>query len=415
MMSEIYGKERVRYTWNVVDDNTAVQASTLDWEIKDTLLNGDDNTTLLTDEPNTDTQSKVYESKGSKEVHTEVDFDDGWGNIYTHETNLTVEAKVYDVPVLSFSWTPDKPTILDEVTFTQDNDDTRDDEIPKAYGRIDRVDIDYYTDDTIDEEDIEKDTEWKHTFSSKQDGIEIKQIATYWDGWEHQTTELIKTMDMSNIPPVCSTSRQDNGQCIPAYVWTATSTDLDDDDETLAYEWELYKKNDNDEWESIDTGDEKEYTYPFQYEGEYKLRMKTSDSEGASDEKTEEFTIEFTSCGGAGGVGSGTILIEPNRWQMIAIPVPGVKVKDYFCDKLAEIADKDITELVDVCKAFPSSDDSYGKYLIYKPGVTKETTAGNFELIVTDGDANEINPFLLKTYDFGSDPITFTYDPNDGE
>jgi len=419
----IYGRETVRYTWNVQDDNTAVQIDTLDWLIEDTLLDGSNNDTTLTDEVNTDTQNKIYESSGAKHIHTEVDFNDGWDNIYQHETNLDVEALVYETPVLDFSWTPAAPTVLDTVEFTQEHDDIRDDTIPKQYGRIDRVDVDYYKDGTDEVVDVEDDSTFSHVFETKEDGIELHLKVEYWDGWQTQNADVTKIMNMSNIPPVSDSTREDAGVCIPAYKWTATSTDTDDAIDELTYTWKLYKKDDNDTpdddtddtWEEIDSGTEITYEYPFQYEGDYRLVLRTTDDEDDWHEKTEDFTITFDVCGsGAEGGGAGTIILQPNRFQMVAIPVPGLKVKEYFLDKVAEIIGDDASTVIELVKSYPSSDVSEKKFQVFVPDLTNPDSSTNFELMQIDGDAKEITAFYVKTKEFDG-TIEVPWDFADGE
>lgn len=414
MACSIYGRETVRYTYNYTDTNSTIQSNTLDWSMVDTLLNTDDNTTTLTDVFEDATQDKIYETAGVKSVHCEVDFGDGWGNVFIHETNLTVEAKVYEPPTLDFTWTPEEPTILDEVQFTQAHDDVRDDTVPKQYGYIDRVDIDFYNDGTDEEVDIEKDTSFIKVFSSKEDGIEIKLLATYWDGYELQTTELVKSMDMSNIPPEALYDREDNGQCIPAYVWTAVSTDLDDDDATLTHNWKLHNVDTN---ELLVEGDETEFSYPFQYEGTYRVTLRSTDTEGDWTEKIDEFPITFSECDSSNssdgnGHSSGTIVLRPNDVQIIAVPVKGQKIYEYFLQRIEDITGGVASDYIKLVKAYPSSDESVGKYLVFVPGLTNPASSTNFQLYTTDGVHKEINGFVCETKDF-SGTVEFTWDSAD--
>jgi hypothetical protein len=322
---------------------------------------------------------------------------------------------VYDVPRLDFSWTPESPTILEETTFTQNHDDTRDDTIPKSYGRIDSVDVDYYNSGTINIEDLTEDDEFKNTFNPKEDdGIDIKLLVEYWDGWETQNTSIVKHLTQTNIPPVSESVREDNGICIPHYIWTAESTDIDDATDELSYKWTLSKKNSDDEYEDIDTGTDITYEYPFQYEGDYKLILRTTDDDGDYNDKVEEFSIAFDACSTGDTGGSGVITLQPNRFQDIAIAVKGKKVKEYFLDKIEDIMGSPVSDYIELVKAFPSSDTSSNKYLIYVPGVTKDTNSGNFDLVQTDGDYTEITAFRVKTKDFEG-TIEIPWDSKDGE
>lgn len=413
MGCEIYGRETVRYTHNYIDDDSAIQLDTLDWTIVDTLLDGSDNTTVLVDAVNTDTQDKVYETAGLKQVHCEIDIDDGWGNIYQVEADLEVEAKVYEPPVLDYSWTPEEPTILDTVEFTQAHDDTRDMLIPKQYGWIDAVKIDHYNDGTWEEEELTKDALFSKVYETKQDGIEIKLVARYWDGYEMQETELVKSMDMSNIPPVSTYDRADAGQCIPAYVYTATSTDLDDEDTGLTYSWKLYQKQEDLSWLEIDSGIGIEYTYPFQFEGDYKIVLRTTDQEGAWHEKIEEFPIVFDVCGtGTDASCSGVIKLESNRFEMISMPVRGRTVNDYFIAKLEEVTGKPAIESIQFCKAYPSNSVSNGKYVGFIPGTTPIDSYYNFKLVEDDDGTEAHVPFFVRTKELDA-PIEISWTTED--
>jgi len=402
MSCSIYGQEKTRYSYSVDDAYSAVQPDTLDWTIADKELDDSDNTDTHTDTATTDTQDKEYHSSGTKNVATDIDFDDGWGNIFTHHVEIDTEALVYKEPIMDFTWDPINPTILEETTFTQNHEDTRDDENDKAYGRIDRVDVDCYNNDEYDVEDIEDSDEFKHTFSPKEDdGIDIRLHIEYWDGWETQECQITKHLTQTNIPPVSESSREDDGVCIPHYIWTAESTDEDDAVEELTYQWTLYNKDDkdtddedDDEWIEIDSGTENTYEYPFQYEGDYRLILRTTDDDGDWSEKTEDFTITFDSCGSDGVGGSGKILLQRGQWQMIAMPVADKKVAEYLCDRLADQEDVADSDLIEVVNTFRGGD---GKFLSYLPGITSKDSVNNFTLIYNDNGDDEISAMWVKT------------------
>jgi len=414
MGCDIYGQEKVKYWLSIVSDpNSAIQDDTLDWMIEDKLLDGTSNTDSYTNQGNGAPKYKVYKSKGDKTVTTIIDFVDGWGNTYQQTRQIVNEAKVYEPPVLGLSWTPTNPVKGEETTFTQSHDDVRDDTIPKAYGRIDSIDVDMHNDDTFEYTGLAKGDPITHTFGQKYPDVAIKLKVTHWDGWENQVENEIWHLQMANIPPVSKYSREELGSCTPKYKWTATSTDEDDDESVLTYHWRL-EQDVGGTYNLVDEADGDTYEYQFQYEGDYRISLTTTDDDGASDTKQETFSVAFTSCSSGSGSGAGKILIQPNRWQMIAVPV-NKKVKEYFCDRLESIAGKPIEDLVEVAKAFPSADVSHGMYLIYKPGLTNPANDGNFRMMATDGTVTEIVPFLLSTYDFGDDPIEFTWDSADGD
>lgn len=113
-----------------------------------------------------------------------------------------------------------------------------------------------------------------------------------------------------------------------------------------------------------------------------------------------------------GGTYSGTIVLQPNRFQAIAIPVTGRKVNEYFLDKIAETVGADANTVINLVKSYPSSDASEKKFQVFVPGLTNPDSSTNFELVQTDGVVTEITPFYVQTKEFpeGMDTIEFTWD-----
>jgi hypothetical protein len=406
MACVIYGQELTEFELTIIDNNSAVIESSVDWLIEDFLLNGDDNKTVITETQVSTKPTKSFQSPGEKNIRTTTDFDDGWGNIYAHKTELTVEPIVYEEPILRLSWSPLNPTVIETTTFNQSHSDERTETSFK--GRIDEVRIDYFnngfddvdtTSDGIDDSSvIDDNTVFYKMFNEKVDSFQLKLEATYWDGWEHQTKELIKTLEMSNIPPVASFTTVEGGICVPSYEWSATSTDIDDPDSSLSHEWELFIDQD-DEWVLLDSGSESIFTYPFQFEGNYKIVLVSSDADNTSGIKEELFTVGFEDCGATSNGCSGTIKIQNNAWQLIAIPKEDSKVKEYFVDALSSKYNCEATDIIDICSCYFGDEDRFRSYI---PGVTKPETSNNFPLIYTDDTNNEITGFWVKTKDFSS-------------
>jgi len=94
-----------------------------------------------------------------------------------------------------------------------------------------------------------------------------------------------------------------------------------------------------------------------------------------------------------GGDMNGTITLERDSWQLVAIPKTG-NVATEFIDKLSEQEGVPGTELVTVCSAYPGH---VNKFLTYIPGFTNSTSEHNFQLIYEDGDSLEITGFWVKT------------------
>lgn len=414
-MDIIYGRENSKYSLNVIPeiDDTIVNYST-NWEFEDTLLDGTDNTRYFQDLDYTEEPTIIYESSGIKSIKVETDFDDGWGNIYIHETFLDVEVQTYEKPILDFNWSPEEPTIIDTVTFNQFHDDRRDDSLSKIHGRIDNVNVDLFNDKNIDINNISKSDIFQYKFSEKSDNIAINLEVTYWDGFEYQNHNLIKYLDMSNIPPVSNWDRVDSGLCVPSFEWFATSFDLDDDIDTLKYYWELSQEIGN-VWNLVDTGNSKNYSYPFQFEGTYKIRLKTEDLEGLFNIKEEIFNVLFKECNGTSGTAlSGTIRLQFGGFQLIAIPV-NRKVSD-LVDLVASKTGLSDFEVIEVCNAAPGNASSVGSMFNYVPGVTNKLSSNNFELIMEDGNIKEITGFWVHMKEHPTlSYIDIQWDSNTGE
>ena len=101
---------------------------------------------------------------------------------------------------------------------------------------------------------------------------------------------------------------------------------------------------------------------------------------------------------------TGSITLQPNRFQMVAIPN---KEKDigYFIDlvnaKLLSLGSSlTANNVIQLTKAYPSNASVYDKYQVYVPGTSGESS--KFKLMIQDGSIYEINPFFVKTGSFGS-------------
>ena len=101
---------------------------------------------------------------------------------------------------------------------------------------------------------------------------------------------------------------------------------------------------------------------------------------------------------------SGTITLQPNRFQMVAIPN---KTKDigYFVDlvnaKLLSLGSTlTAKDIIQVTKAYPSNATLHDAYQVYVPGTSGDSS--KFKLMIQDGSIYEINPFFVKTGSFGS-------------
>ena len=108
---------------------------------------------------------------------------------------------------------------------------------------------------------------------------------------------------------------------------------------------------------------------------------------------------------------SGSIEIEPNRWQMISIPVKfgyfdtideEIKVSgsvrstiyNYVVTQLETLYSDSIENLVEVINTYVGDNDYFYNYV---PGFTPVASEHNFPLTYIDGSRDEITPFWIKS------------------
>ena len=202
-------------------------------------------------------------------------------------------------------------------------------------------------------------------------------------------------MDMSNIPPVANWAREDLGVCVPNFNWTATSTDLDDDETTLVHTWKLYQDG-----ELIGQHTGSMYTYPFQFEGSYRLVLRSTDAEGTYHEKVDNVGVVFSTCDGTGGASgecSPVLKLQSNVWQLVAIPVKDAKVYEDVLLKLQNQTGVAIEELVTLCTTYYGDENKYRAFAV---GVTNPLSDNNFPLTYNDAGTGEVTAFWIRTKDF---------------
>jgi len=106
----------------------------------------------------------------------------------------------------------------------------------------------------------------------------------------------------------------------------------------------------------------------------------------------------------------GEIDIEPNRWQMIAIPTKygyfdttiGEVVRsntiatiyNYVALQLQTVYGSNIENLIEVINAYIGDNNFFYNYI---PGFTPENSQHNFQLVYDDDGILEITPFWIKS------------------
>ena len=411
MACSIYGQELVEYAVNYpVNTATPIEGS-LDWSIFDKKLDNSSNDDYYTNQLIAFKPTKSYQSKGNKQVQLITDFDDGWGNIYQHKTELTVEALVYTQPDLEVKFIPAQVYINSEFQTGVIYNDSR------TKGLIHHLDYDMTSDGTFDYTDVLKDTTVSHTFSVKQH-YTVTAKSTYWDGWEYQAKQVSKVLEIKNTPPVANYSFTDSGICVTKRIWQDQASDLDGLADITYRQFKLYM-NTSGTYNLIDSKTlsaiGETYSFQFAIEGQYRISYYVKDSDNDYNEKIEDFDIIFQECTGQTPTGScelkGTINLQTG-WQLIAIPtingyydnLTGALVKDgtisnaenYIMSQLMyKLGLGTLSELaayIPVCNAFRGGELSQN----YVTGVTSVTSTHNFNLAYMDDSKLEFTAFWIK-------------------
>lgn len=107
----------------------------------------------------------------------------------------------------------------------------------------------------------------------------------------------------------------------------------------------------------------------------------------------------------------GEVEIEPNRWQLIAIPVKfgyydatentiksssttRATIYNYVVQQLESTYTDNIENLIEVINTYVGDKNYFWNYV---PGFTPEGSEHNFKLIYEDGSREEIVPFWIKS------------------
>ncbi len=119
-----------------------------------------------------------------------------------------------------------------------------------------------------------------------------------------------------------------------------------------------------------------------------------------------------------GGIGGGCIEIEPNRWQLVTIPVQYgywdntthshihddvtiARVENYIVDQIEDVYGVSCDTMVEVFNAYIGDHNHFYNYVV---GVTDEANSNNFELTFDDGICKEYTAFWVKSIN----PTPFT-------
>jgi hypothetical protein len=111
------------------------------------------------------------------------------------------------------------------------------------------------------------------------------------------------------------------------------------------------------------------------------------------------------------GISKGCIEVEPNRWQMVCIPIQygywnkivhklihdGIttaKIKNYVIDQIEDVYGVNADTMIEVCNAYIGDNNFFYNYVV---GVTPELSIHNFELGYQDSSCIEWTAFWIKS------------------
>lgn len=335
------------------------------------------------------------------------------GQIVTDVLNLQLR---YNTPVPDITWTPDEPGVLDTFVITGAITDV-DNSITGISWKFDDIEV---ASNTV------LDYSWTQDLGTTYVPSYVISADTSWsDGFTVHTIEYTETVTMTNTAPtftvdvgIVGEESDNNRTFTPINV-----TDPDGDDGLLEMKWTIeYKTPFDNLWKEVqDTG------YPatpnlgqkqwiFTVSGDYRITTTVKDSYGLETELVNEVSFETLA---GGGKANGRIRLNNNVWQLIAIPVEGKNVNDYFLNDIeAQLqtydGTKNITDIIEVTNSYPGHLDVFRSFV---PGVTNPASENNFSLVVDDGSIKEVVGMWVKMKDYhaltGGEDIIFEWDQLD--
>ena len=359
--------------------------------------------------------------------------DDGTGKLYEYTLTKNLTWKEYVISP-NFSTDPENPSILDNTQIIPN--------IIDSYDVVSDNGVDYdFSEDGVSLNHGEHETVSKIlSIPRLQD---VTQSVRYFTGWEEKTASITKTIEKTNLPPEMCSSLDKSCYTVPVSTFTSCSTDYEDvDPMTLITDWKIYIDRNsfaeeidgerivnydesNANWELIHSLDSSFTLYwVYSEEGRYKINQVTTDTDGASSSLDRYEDIVFAMCDSseppppAGAcLSSGLIEVDPDRWQIIAIPMEygfwdktqskivndGVtrsKFLNVVIDQIEDVYNVPASDLMIVANAYIGSINQFYNFV---PGLVTESSVHNFPLVYLDDDfltgdniKKEITGFWIK-------------------
>jgi len=348
-------------------------------------------------EPDTHTYTTISPANPG---YTEIDVEaiNQKGQVVTDTLYIQIR---YNTPIADIIWSPEVPNVNDTLTITGNNTDVDGTVVAISY-KFDNVEIANNTNLSY---------QWIQSLGSTyQTSYPVHSNVTWNDGFDNHTIVHLETLIMENLAPTFTLDTEVIGAVDDNHIKFSplNITDPDGDDASVGVKWKIefktpfdnqYKTVMESDYPAQINQDPKEYI--FTQAGDYRVTATIKDSFGL--ETSEDSVVNFnssTTC-----TGSGTIRLNNNNWQLIAIPVENKTVGNYFIPKVADAiktydVDKDASDVIEVCSAYPGH---INKFLSYIPGFTLDSSEHNFNLTMVDGvDIKEVTGFWIKVKNYYS-------------
>lgn len=102
---------------------------------------------------------------------------------------------------------------------------------------------------------------------------------------------------------------------------------------------------------------------------------------------------------------SSSVRLQPNVWQLLAIPIRG-NIKEVFIDKLEATTGSPASQHIKIINTFFGDENLFRTFI---PNQTNPLSSNNFPLVYNDNGYEEVTGFWVKTLDTFTDPIVLEF------
>ena len=107
---------------------------------------------------------------------------------------------------------------------------------------------------------------------------------------------------------------------------------------------------------------------------------------------------------------TGSILLQKDKWQLLAVPVDGAKIYEDFIVKVENKYSVSGSDIFESFNAYPATNSQSSEFLSFVPGVTNILTKHNFDLVMTDANGEkEVLGFWCKTKNYSGAELVYDW------